>query len=131
MAAFGRLIGLEFTAQETAQAGNNLAGYRRDYAALRANRAAFELAPSTAFDPYPLSARAAAPAPPVPPKIPDDVELPAADADLAFMSVLELASLLRQKKLTSRRMTELALARLQRFDEALLCVVNALSEHAL
>jgi len=131
MAAFGRLIGLDFTAQETTQAENNLASYRRDYAALRANSASFDLAPSTAFDPYPLSARAAAPAPTVPPKIPEGVELPAADADLAFLTVLELASLLRQKKVSSRRLTELALARLKRFDGALLCVVNALSEQAL
>lgn len=131
MAAFGRLIGLSFTPQEATQAETNLAGYRRDYAALRANGAPFQLTPSTAFDPFPRGAEAAAPAPKVPPEIPDDVPLPAADADLAFMSVLELASLLRQKKVTSRRLTELALARLQRFDETLLCVVNALREQAL
>lgn len=131
MAAFGRLVGLDFTPEETAQAASDLAGYRRDYEALRSADIRFEMAPSTAFDPVPpgiarpkATGRVAVP-------IPTDVALPEQDVDLAFATVLELAGLLRQGKVTSRRLTELALARLKRHDPELLCVVTLLEEQAL
>ncbi|MGC6488320.1 MAG: amidase [Planctomycetota bacterium] len=131
MAAFGRLIGLSFSAEETAQAARTLDGYRRDYAALRARGVTFEMSPSTAFDPYPASLAKPAPTSRRAVAIPPDVAAPEDDVDLAFATVLELASLLRQGKVTSRRLTELALARLARFDETLLCVVNRLDDEAL
>ncbi|MEC9047774.1 MAG: amidase [Planctomycetota bacterium] len=131
MAAFGRLIGLRFSDTETAQAERSLAGYRRDYEALRASDVSFDLPPSTAFDPFPQAQARPAPTRPHRVEIPTDTPLPAAEVDLAFSGVLELASLLRQKLVTSRRLTELALSRLKRFDPTLHCVVNLLEEQAL
>lgn len=131
MAAFGRLIGLRFEDDEVRQAERNLAGYRDDYEALRASGIRFDMSPSTAFDPFPPGANRPAPTPRADVSVPPDVAMPKDEAGLAFLTVLELASLLRQRKVTSRRLTELALARLERFDEDLLCVVNLLSEQAL
>jgi Asp-tRNA(Asn)/Glu-tRNA(Gln) amidotransferase A subunit family amidase len=131
MAAFGRLVGLTFDDDETAQADDQLDRYRRDYAALRRSEISFEMSPSTAFDPFPPGVAAGIPTGRTPIEIPTDVAMPASDADLAFATVLELASLLRQGKVTSRRLTELALARLRRFDPDLVCVVNLLEQQAL
>ncbi|MCK5943699.1 MAG: amidase [Planctomycetes bacterium] len=131
MAAFGRLVGLEFTAEERALADDTLDGYRRDYAALRAADIDFEMSPSTAFDPFPPGVDRGVPTGPVAAPIPTDVAMPANDVDLAFLPVLQLAGLLRQGKVSSRRLTELALARLKRFDQDLLCVVNLLEQQAL
>lgn len=131
MAAFGRLIGLSFSEAETAQAERNLDGYRRDYEALRARGVTFEMPPCTAFDPYPASASKPTPTPTREVAIPGDVAMPADDEGLAFATVLELASLLRQGKVTCRRLTELALARLKAYDPELLCVVTRLDEQAL
>ncbi|HLQ38315.1 MAG TPA: amidase [Planctomycetota bacterium] len=131
LAAFGRLAGLEFSAPERTQAKGRLDAQRKDYAALRAENIPFELPPCAYFDPLPPGM----PPPPVGPgaswEPPADVKLPAGDSDLAFATVDELASLLRQKLVTSRRLTELALARLEQFDPQLHCVVTLLKQEAL
>ncbi len=53
-----------------------------------------------------------------------DVKRPASDEELAFLSVAELALLLRARKVTSTELTHLYLERLKRFDPLLKCVVT-------
>jgi len=131
MAAFGRLAGLDFSAEELAQAEQRLDRLRGNYSALRQQTIPFELSPNTHFNPYPVGVTQAPPTGRAAIKIPTDVELPDADADLAFLTVIELASLLRQGKVTSRELTERSLRRLREFDPQLLCVVTLLQEEAL
>lgn len=52
------------------------------------------------------------------------VERPSNDEDLAFLSVHELAFLIKSRKVSSVELTELYLDRLKRFDPQLLCVVT-------
>jgi len=131
MAAAARLHDLEFTAEERKQAEPRLARLRRQYAAIREQSLPFELPPCAAFDPHPPGA------PPPPPtgrvrfSADADVPVPASDSDLAFATVDELASLLRQGAVTSVQLTELSLSRLERFDPQLLCVVSLLRDSAL
>lgn len=61
----------------------------------------------------------------------DGVERPDSDDELAFLSVHELASLVRRQLVTSVELTELYLRRLERFDPLLHCVVTLLPERAL
>jgi Asp-tRNA(Asn)/Glu-tRNA(Gln) amidotransferase A subunit family amidase len=131
MAALGRLAGIEFTAAERQQAEKRLERQRNEFAELRKRPVGFDLPPCTAFDPVPTGD-------PLPPTGPGagwepraGVAMPATDTDLAFASVDELASLLRQGRVTSRRLCELALQRLQKFDEQLHCVVSLVAEPAL
>tara|TARA_R110002096_G_scaffold161998_1_gene329013 strand:- start:336 stop:1997 length:1662 start_codon:yes stop_codon:yes gene_type:complete len=131
MAAFGRLAGLEFTDKERAQAEAQLAKLRNDYQNLRQPKINFEMSPSTHFDPQPMGVPRAAATKRTNVTIPMDVAMPKSDHDLAFATVLELASLLRQGKVTSRKLTELCLTRLERFDAELFCVVNLLRDAAL
>jgi len=58
-------------------------------------------------------------------------ELPALDEEIAFLSVSELAPLLKTKKLTSRRLTEIYIARLKKYGDMLRCVISLLEESAL
>lgn len=58
-------------------------------------------------------------------------ELPSSDEEIAFLSVSELAPLLKSKKLTSRRLTEIYLARLKKYGGMLRCVISLLEESAL
>jgi Asp-tRNA(Asn)/Glu-tRNA(Gln) amidotransferase A subunit family amidase len=60
-----------------------------------------------------------------------DAKKPEADDDLAFASVATLAELVRTKKVSSVELTKLALARLKKYDPALLCVVSLTEELAL
>ncbi len=131
MAAFGRLTGLKFSETELAQADNQLSRLRSNYGKLRQQQVSFEMSPSTHFDPFPMASVRATPTGRATIEIPMDVEMPTQEYDLAFASVIQLASLLRQGKVTSRRLTELCISRLQRFDKDLLCVVNLLSDEAL
>ena len=56
---------------------------------------------------------------------------PATDEDLAYASVPRLASLLRQRKISSTELTRLYLDRLGRFDPELHCVIHLVEEAAL
>src|SRR5262245_37245538 len=58
-------------------------------------------------------------------------EKPAADEDLAFLPVTELAALLRARKVSSVELTKLYLARLKKYDPLLKCVVTLTEELAL
>ena len=58
-------------------------------------------------------------------------ERPASDEDLAFLPVTKLAALIRARKLTSLELTRLYLARLNRFNELLNCVVTLTEDLAL
>lgn len=57
--------------------------------------------------------------------------LPAADADIAYASVTQLAQWIRTRKLTSERLTSIYLDRLERFDPKLHCVITLTRELAL
>lgn len=56
---------------------------------------------------------------------------PKSDDDLAFLPLKGLASLIRQKKVSSTELTKLALARFRKYDPALRCVVTLTEELAL
>ncbi len=59
------------------------------------------------------------------------VRRPATNADIAYLSVVELAELIRSRQLTSTELTRLYLERLRRYDPRLRCVVNLTPERAL
>ena len=56
--------------------------------------------------------------------------LPAKDEDIAFAPLTKLASWIEQRKLTSERLTELYLERLEKFNPKLRCVITFTSELA-
>lgn len=66
---------------------------------------------------------------PVPPRLPE-VERPARDEDLAYLTVAELASLLRSRQVGSAELTELYLERLKEHDPVLQAVVTFTEERA-
>jgi Asp-tRNA(Asn)/Glu-tRNA(Gln) amidotransferase A subunit family amidase len=59
------------------------------------------------------------------------VPLPAKDEDIAFAPVWQLSRWIESKQLTSTRLTEIYLGRLERFNEKLRCVITLTREHAL
>ena len=81
--------------------------------------------PAALPDPRGYEARAA-PAPDTAP-----LARPDSDEDLAFMSIRQLGSLLRARKISSVELTKLSLERLRRYDPLLKCVVTFMDELAL
>ncbi len=57
--------------------------------------------------------------------------LPAHDEDIAFAPVTHLAHWIRTRQLTSTRLTRIYLARIQRLDPKLRCVITLCEDHAL
>jgi Asp-tRNA(Asn)/Glu-tRNA(Gln) amidotransferase A subunit family amidase len=61
----------------------------------------------------------------------DPGPLPANDADIAFAPVTKLSRWIERKQLTSTRLTNICLDRLQRYDPKLRCVITLTRDHAL
>ena len=57
--------------------------------------------------------------------------LPKDDTDIAFSTVVELSGWIRDRKLTSERLTRIYLDRLKRFQPTLNCVITLTEDHAL
>ncbi len=62
---------------------------------------------------------------------PDPGPLPANDADIAYAPVTRLSRWIEQRKLSSERLTEIYLRRLEQFDPKLRCVITFTCELAL
>ena len=103
-----------------------------DFEALRAVKLDHSIPPSIVFDPRiggerPRPVRDSA----LDREIPDPGPLPSGDEDIAYSTLTRLAGWLRSRQLTSRRLTEIYLERLRRFDEVLHAVVTLTPERAL
>jgi Asp-tRNA(Asn)/Glu-tRNA(Gln) amidotransferase A subunit family amidase len=59
------------------------------------------------------------------------VELPKSEEDIAFMSVIDLSKLIKAKKITSVRLTQIYLARLKKYGPKLRCLVTLTEDRAL
>jgi Asp-tRNA(Asn)/Glu-tRNA(Gln) amidotransferase A subunit family amidase len=134
LAAAEKLGAIEFTAKQREPLVKTVVERAAGFSALRTSALPNHVFPAVAFD-----ARLAGIAPPpatsaVAPLAgwqPPTVARPASAEDLAFLSVAELAALLRAGLVTSRELTELSLARLRKFDPLLKAVVTLTAERAL
>ncbi|HYM23647.1 MAG TPA: amidase, partial [Vicinamibacterales bacterium] len=60
-----------------------------------------------------------------------DAPLPAADNDIAFAPVTQLSRWIESKKLTSERLTNIYLSRIERLDSKVRAIITLTSDHAL
>ena len=135
IAAAGRLIGLDFSAEECSQMARRLAERAEDFEKLREGpfaRLGNHDAPAWYFDPQlpgkgtvPATERRYRLAEATEPRRPQNLE------ELAFWPVSQLARLLRSRQVTSLELTEMYLERLRRFGPQLECVVTITEELAL
>ena len=58
-------------------------------------------------------------------------QLPTSDEEIAFLPVTELSALIRDKKITSKRLTEIYLKRIEKYAPMLRCVVTATTDLAM
>ena len=63
--------------------------------------------------------------------IPANVSLPQNRNDLAFYSILQLSSLIKNRKITSVELTRFFMERLKKFNDSLLCVVSFTDDIAM
>lgn len=61
----------------------------------------------------------------------NDAPLPESEEAIAFAPVTQLSQWIQKKQITSERLTKIYLARLERFNKELNCVITLTAEHAL
>ncbi|OGX85303.1 amidase [Hymenobacter lapidarius] len=130
-----QLMGLDFNDAQLDSTRRNLTGYRDSYETLRKIPLPNGVAPSVVFDPRPLRLRQTMVAAPKDNagKLPETgkVKLPGYRDELAFYTVRQLGELLRTKQISSEELTKFFLARLQKYDSKLHCVITLTEELAL
>ncbi|MEM8931736.1 MAG: amidase, partial [Acidobacteriota bacterium] len=136
IAAAERLAGLQFDDADRELMLDDVVELRGGFERLREVSLDNSVPPSLGFEPGRLVPDTAPSA--TPPASRDVRPISASDAptldgddELAFASIRGVASLLRSGELTSRRLTELYLDRLDRFDPQLECVITRTTERAL
>lgn len=124
-------MGLEFSDQAIDTMYDYLVENKLAYDSLRLFKTANETFPAMMFDPHPLGFQ-------FPEKkenpeflIPEGVELPEELQDVAFYSIPKLASLLKNRKITSETLTLLYIDRIKRYDGQLLAVITLTDSMAL
>ncbi len=127
--AMEKIVGIQFTDEERKSLLREVRQKLSGYKAIRDTQINYTDEPRTIFTPVGggSSDRAKVTASPSVSKL--DINR-LSDADIAFLSVTELGQLIRTKKLSPVRLTEIYLARLKTFGDKLLCVVNLTEERA-
>lgn len=130
-----QLAGVDLPAGEREQARTIVARNRDNYSLLREVRVSGDIEPAFSFRPLvPASGNVVRPTPRTRPAglpVRGGIRRPARLEDLAFESVTTLAALVASKKVSAVELTEMYLARLERHDPALMCVVTLTKELAL
>jgi len=126
-----RLAGVSYTPQERQQMLDNLEGQINSARMRRAVHLGNDEPMATRFDPRLPTFAMPAPAGPLRFSEPDKADLPGDDEDIAYAPVTQLSSWLRQGRLTSRRLTEIYLARIEALNPDLECFAMVTPERAL
>lgn len=125
------IIGLEFTKAEADSMISSLESTRDRLQAIREMNLDNSVPPALVFNPIPVGKTFETEQNEIIWDIPEEVVLPDNMSDLAFYSVAELSSLIKQKKITSVELTEFFLARIEKYNSQLLAIVTVTRERAL
>ncbi len=122
---------IEFDSMEQAMIDSGLADLMMDYRDIRAYHLPNSTPPALQFNPLPYGFRIPDPTEKISWEIPVGVTKPSREPDLAFMSIPELASLIRSGEISCLALTEFYLNRLKKYDPQLHCVVTLTEDYAI
>lgn len=125
------LLGLEFTEAEADSMIFDVTDNRRNFEEIRKVPINNEVTPAIAFNPLPIGFTFDKTPSKFIPSTTPSVKLPVNKSDLAFMSVRELAELIRTKQISSLELTQFFLERLKTYDKQLACVITLTEDLAI
>lgn len=131
------ISGIAFTDEERALMLGGVGEALEDYEALRAVLLDNAVPPALRFDATPPGQMSGCAPPAATDLMPRrarqvrQVTRPVSDDDLAFLTVAELAVLLRERHVSSEELTRIYLDRLERYDPVLRCVITLTPDLAL
>ena len=126
-----KLYDLDFTDSEADSMMNNVNNYLQLYKGMHKTLPTNDIPYPFAFHPMPLGAKENIKKIKINWVMPYKMELPANLNDLAFYSILQLASLVKNKKISSVELTRFFLARLKKWGDTLLCVITITEDTAI
>lgn len=125
------LIGLSFTPQEKDSMVGTLTNHRNSYEILRKTKLENSVAPALIFNPLPQGFFPSQDQKTPDWGLPSEVSLPEKDHDIAYLPVHELAVLIKNKKITSERLTLIYLNRIKTYSDTLQCLITLMESTAL
>ncbi|MFP4048242.1 MAG: amidase [Bacteroidales bacterium] len=131
IASAEKLIGLQFDKSERDSLMDNVNEQKSSYGKIREVEIDNSTAPAFLFDPVPGWMDIQKVQRDLNWGLPSDVEIPEDKSQLAFYSVPELATLIKQRKITSEELTRIYLDRLKKYGDTLKCVITLTEELAL
>lgn len=126
-----KLIGLEFSEAKVDTMLGYLEENLKGYEQMRTFDLPYYTEPALYFEPFPVGFQFPEETPVQNWQIPNNIELPDDPEAIAFMPILELASLIKNKKLTSVQLTEIYLSRIKKHDPQVLSFITITEELAL
>ena len=122
---------LEFTSAEADSMLSNLVFWKRTYVRMHQRLPKNDLAYPFAFHPAPPLIKIPVNQQKVNWQVPNNVSLPANKDDLAFYSILQLASLVKNKKVSSVELTQFFIGRLKKWGDTLESVITLTEDLAM
>ena len=125
------LIGLSFSPAEKDSMISALITQRDNFEILRKTKLENSVAPALIFNPLPQGFYPSQDQKAMDWGLPAHVELPEKESDIAYLPVNQLAVLIKNKKITSERLTTIYLDRIKTYSDTLQCLITLLEEPAL
>lgn len=122
---------LNFTAAEADSMLDGIRELNRDLASMHRLMPANDLAYPFAFNPAPIGYKIPSAQQKIAWQVPANVQLPANRNDLAFYSIPQLASLIKNKKISSVALTRFFIDRLKKHNDTLQCVITFTEDLAM
>ncbi|MCH7401551.1 amidase [Belliella kenyensis] len=125
------ILGIAFTPAERDSMVQNLQNYQSSYEAMRKQQINNAVAPALTFNPLPQGFFPDQNQ--VTPSwgLPGQVILPELEHDIAFLSVGELSTLIKARKISSQRLTQIYIDRIKTFGDTLQAVISLLENEAM
>lgn len=131
IAEASKIIGIDFTVAERDSMINELENSRESYKELRKLQLDNSVPPALTFNPIPPGKTFSKVEKPENWNIPTNVPLPSDRSELAFYTVKELASLIKQRKISSVELTKFFLQRIEQYGDTLEAIVTVTKDLAL
>lgn len=125
------LIGLEFTAAERDSMVQNLTNHRNSFERMRQHKLENATSPALYFNPLPHGFMPSQEQKAYDWGLPAQVRLPERENDIAFLSVAELSVLIKNKQVSSERLTRIYLDRIKKYADTLQCLITLIEDEAL
>jgi Asp-tRNA(Asn)/Glu-tRNA(Gln) amidotransferase A subunit family amidase len=124
-------LDIQLTDSERDSLMDNLKQAQESYKSIHAYLLNNNVSPALLFDPLPYGFYPEQKQNPINWNLPKEVSMPENREELAFFPVYKLATLIKNKKITSVELTKLYLNRLKKFGDTLQCVITLMEETAL